>query len=117
MHTLTELGVLIRREGCADPPVLRCPGRSAIPGAVNSARRNSHEDLLPILRVENDCVQGEAAIPGHPPWAMRMIEQSAYQRPALAPILSFKQCRRFHSAVKQIRPILRAEHDLPDVLE
>ena len=46
---------------------------------------------------------------------MRMIEQTAYQRPRLPAIMGFEKCRRLDAAIKNVRLIRPAERDLPDV--
>src|SRR5947208_17051550 len=48
---------------------------------------------------------------------MRMIEQTAYQRPRLPAIMGFEKCRRLDAAIKNVRLIRPAERDLPDVPE
>src|SRR5262245_55626583 len=117
VHALTELGILVRHKRGANTAVLRRPGRSAIGGAVHATRRDSDHDLLRILRVQDDSVQRQPAIARHPAWPVRMIEQAAHERPALAPVPGLKQRRWFHSTIEQFGLVLGAEDDWPNVLE
>src|SRR5215510_5529038 len=86
VYALSELGILIRHKNRTDAAVLRGPCGAAVFGAVDASRRDGDVHAQFVRRVENDRVQSEATVAGHPTGTMRMIEQSANERPCFTTI-------------------------------
>src|SRR5262245_41585931 len=84
MHALPKLRMLVGQKFRADAAILRRPSRAAIFGAVNAARRNCHVNTLLVAWIEDDGMQGQAAVAGHPTRTMRMIEQTANEGPGFS---------------------------------
>ena len=99
MHTLTELRILIGHEFRADTAILGCPSSPAVFGPIYAAGRNCHVHTLFVAGINDDGMQGQAAVAGHPARAMRMIEQTTNEGPSLSRVAGFEERGRFDTAI------------------
>src|SRR5262245_33262440 len=95
VHALPELRIFVRKELSGESVVFRLPRLTSVVGAVNSGGRDCHERSLPIVRIENDGVQAQAASSGLPLRPVWMVEQSAHERvlPGISGVSDSIRCR------------------------
>jgi len=81
VDALAEFGILVGHEHSANAAILGGPTRAAVVGAVNAASGDCDVHALLVGRIENDGMQGQSAVTGHPARAMGMIKEPADERP------------------------------------
>src|ERR1051325_11125853 len=70
-----------------------------------------------IRRIRDDGVHAEPTVPWVPLWTMRMIVQTAHERPALAIVMRFKQRCGLYARVYSVGLFGAAGHDLPNLFQ
>ena len=90
VHTLAELGILLGSKDYPDASVTSLPASSAILAAIEAARRDSYMHPFSLLGIEQNGVNEEAAVAGHPARPVRVIVETSYERPCAARIARLK---------------------------
>src|SRR5262245_25179440 len=94
MHALSELRIFVGKELCSQALVFRLTGFTSVLGAIHSGRGNRNMHSLYVAGIEDDRVKTHAASAWLPLRPVRVIEQSAYERPASSSVIRLEQCRR-----------------------
>ena len=117
VHALPELGPRVGEEVGLDALVGRVPAATAVGGLVDPAGRHGHRDLLSVVGMGHDRVDGLPPEPGSPVRPVRVVPQRPDELEGLAAVRRPEQRRRLGAGVDHPGIVRPARLDLPDPLD
>src|SRR5881397_2811047 len=98
VHALAVFGVLVGQELRAHALIAGLPAAAAVVGAIDAAGRDRDRQALAIGGMGEDGVKAQPTAAWLPTRAMRVVVESAVERPGLPTVARFEERGRLDAA-------------------